>query len=368
MVKPLKYSLLTIIASLFLTNINLFAVNDHKRDLINYKINLHAGTVLPHHETLIYLNNEYVRSLEFAAWFNNKSIENTYNTILGAGYFFSGLGNKEVYGNFHALYFGMLNPVLSNVLPVQFKVGVGSAYVCKTFDLENNYLNRAIGSHINAYGQLSLTGKVPLFNNSVLLRPGISFHHISNGAAVAPNQGLNLLTVSAGIEFDLGQKHSGSLVLHRDTTEFARNRFSVVYAPGFKQVDRRIDKQIFTSSLLLEYGYMFTSGRSLGIGVGFFYNDTWAYIPYTRLERDETLLPFQSALHLSLQREKGPLEFFLHPGVYIFNPAKDWPYMTNRLGLRYRTADNITFQFSIKSHWLAIADYFEWGIGYQFRR
>ena len=335
---------------------------------VYYNLSIHAGSVLPHHISMVYLNREYLRSIELNVWFGNPEGQKTHNPVLGPGYFYSSLGNKDVYGNFHAAYFGMLNQRISKRLPVQLKTGLGIAYATKKFDLETNYFNRAIGSHLNAYGQISLSGKINIVDDKLIFRPGISFHHISNGRVVTPNQGINLLTLNAGLDFRSAHTHSGSFVLERDTITKGKGRFSVVFAPGIKDIDRRIDKQIFTSSLIFDYGYIYRPERSLGIGISFFYNKTGAYLPVTGTEKGDSFFPFQSALHISLQRDKGPLAFILHPGIYIYNQARDRPYMTNRLGIKYSFENNLTLQFSIKSHWIAIADYFEWGIGYEFNR
>jgi hypothetical protein len=341
-----------------------FPANDGR---VNYTLKIHAGTGLPHTISQVYFNQEYLRSIELNSWFDNQGKDEKNYSLLGAGYIFSNLGNYDVYGNYHAAFLGVLSPHIHKYLPVQFKMGLGIAYATKRYDVETNFLNRAIGSHLNFYGQLTFTGKFPV-SQKFLISPGVSFHHISNGTVMAPNQGINMLTFSAGMEIRPGHRHPGILALDRDRISEGRNRFSVIYAPGIKQVDRLIDKHIFTSSLIFDYGYNFLPERSIGLGISFFYNDTWAYFPYTREERDTELSPFQSALHLSLQKNMGPLAFIIHPGLYIYHPAREWPYQVNRIGLKYSLENNLTFQFSIKAHWLAVADYFEWGIGYEFNR
>lgn len=335
---------------------------------IFYNLNIHSGTVLPHHPSLAYLNRDYARSVEFNIWFDNPQYSKKYNSLPGAGYFFSSLGNNDVYGNLHAAYLNILNPNILGKLPVQFNIGVGLGYATKRFDIDDNYLNRAIGSHLNAYGRFSLSGEFPLVNDRWIFRPGISFHHMSNGAVVAPNQGLNLLTLHAGIGLRTGHEYPGRPTSDLDTLQRKRHRLAVIYAPGIKQMDRRIDKQIFTSSFIIDYGYRFNNSASAGVGLNFFYNDTWAYIPYVRTEKNQEISPFQSSLHLSLQLNRGPLAFIFHPGVYIYNEALEKTSMANRLGLKYSFTNNLTLQFAIKSHWFAIADYVEWGFGYEINR
>ncbi len=363
----LKYFFL-LLTSVFLTGAVCHAYNLESKRPINYSINFHFGSGLPHHPSQVYFNNEYIKSLELNAWFYDLNGKGSKNSIPGAGYFFSNLGNSGFYGNFHSLYLSLLNPPISSVVPVQFKLGFGIAYATKKFDIETNPFNRAIGSHLNAYGQISLTGRIAAGDEKLLIRPGVSFHHISSGSVVAPNQGINMVTFHAGFEFKSGHSHSGTIALERDITAGIKNRFSIILAPGTKQVDWRNDKQILTSSLIFDYGYIFRPQKSIGMGISLFYNDSWAYVPYTRTTRDESLSPFQSAFHISMQLNKGPLAFILHPGVYIYNTARDFPYLTHRLGIKYSLANNLTFQVSIKSHWFAVADYFEWGIGYEFTR
>lgn len=359
-----KY-LMALFLAFLISGFTLGTSSPEKKGRINYNINLHSGTALPHNDMLIYLNREFIRSLEANLWFGNPCHE-TNNPDLGAGYLFSNLGNRDVFGNIHAVYFSILNPLGAGNFSPDLKVNLGMAWATKRYDPHENYFNRGIGSHLNMYGQLAVAWKIPLLDDRWILRPGLSFHHVSNGAVVSPNSGINMLTLHAGLDFRSDHTHSGAFAIVRDRERDKKNRFSVVLAPGIKQMDRITDKQIFTSSLIFDYGYRFLPELSMGMGAGFFYNDTWAYHPY--FGRDESLSPFQIALHLSLQRDMGPLAFFIHPGTYIHMAARDIPYFTGRLGFRYKFENNLTASFAIKHHWFAIADYFEWGIGYEFKR
>jgi hypothetical protein len=335
-----------------------------KQRQIYYNFNLHSGTALPHNDMLIYLNREYIRGLETNIWFGNPDAGT--NTDLGAGYVFSNLGNRNVFGHIHAAYLSILNPLGRSNFSPDLKINLGMAWATKRYDPHDNPFNRGIGSHLNMYGQLAAAWKIPLADERWVLRPGFSFHHVSNGTVVSPNSGINMFTLHAGLDFRSGHTHRGTFTIERDTEPEGKNRFSVILAPGIKQMDRRIDKQIFTSSLVVDYGYRFLPELSIGMGAGFFYNDTWAYHPY--FGRDESLSPYQTAVHISVQRDMGPLAFFMHPGTYIRMPAREIPYFTGRLGVRYKFANNLTASFAIKHHWFAIADYFEWGIGYEFNR
>jgi len=322
--------------------------------------------MMPHNEMLDALNQEQIRGFEVNAWFGGSTAERINRPKLGAGYFFSNLGNHEVLGNIHALYMSILYPVYSGRFSVEFKPNLGVGYATKKHDPQHNARNRALGSHLNFYGQLSFTGRVPLAGSRWVFRPGISFHHASNGIVVAPNTGLNILTFHAGFDFRSDQGYPERLRLEETTYFNGRNRFAFYYAAGIKQVDREMDKQIFTSSLVFDYGFRLLPSLSIGAGMGLFYNETWRYL--SSGNSNGSLPPVQAAIHLSLQKDTGPLSFFLHPGTYIYLPGEEEvPYFTGRLGMRYKFANNLTLQFAIKHHWFALADYFEFGIGYELR-
>ena len=367
MTKFSKFIMAVIFKALLIsTTLPAFSIDDQEYNgRIHFNLSIHAGTILPHNDMLIYLNRDYIQSMELNAWFVNRSSTERSNPALGPGYLFSNLGNREVFGHLHAVYMSLINPAGSGRLPIDVKANLGIGYVTKRYSVDDNYFNRGIGSHLNMYGQLSLTGRIAVAEEWIF-RPGISFQHVSNGTIVSPNSGINMFTINAGMEFRSGHNHSGALAIDRDKKIEGRNRFTFTLAPGIKQMDRRIDTRIITSSLIANYGYMITPEISVGIGAALFFNDTWAWSPYA--ERDEDLPPFQSALHLSLQRDMGPLAFFLQPGSYLYMPAREIPYFTGRLGLRYKFQNNILAHFAIKHHWFAIADYFEWGIGYEFNR
>ena len=337
------------------------------KGVVYYSMSIHAGSMMPHYPLQASLNNDYIRGLDFSTYFLNSSKAELNHSALGLGYFMSNLGNNRVYGYVHSTYLSMLFPLLVNRFPVQLKLGLGPGYVTKKYDSEANTLNRAIGSHINAYGQISLTGGLPIAGEGWMLRMGMSFNHISNGLIFAPNQGINTVTLHAGLDFGSNHRHSGAFTIGRDSERKEKNRFTLTLASGVKEVDERAGKQILTSSLIFDYGYRFHPSFNAGVGINLFYNDTWAYLPY-RMDYMELPTPFQSSIHLALELDKNPIAIILQPGFYIYRPTDVIPDFTGRLGMRYSFRNNITLQFAIKHHWFALADYFEWGIGYRFYR
>ncbi|GEM_PF-2240487 len=341
--------------------------HDAQKNFLAYNLNIHYGAMLPHYPVIQKLNNENIRGLELLTWFRQpKNMNPKAIPVTGVGYYFSNLGNHDVLGNTHALSLNLMSTLGGDRLPIHFKAGLGIAYATQKHDPKRNPQNPAIGSHINAYGRLSLGMEVLRWSNKWILTPGVSFHHISNGSVVSPNQGLNLLTFHVGMEFHSSQSHSGSLVLKKREEIEKKNRLTIMLAAGIKQVHRTLEDQIVTSSLIIDYGYPIAAGTSMGLGLNLFYNDTWAQFPYFYNQQHKKPSPFQSAVHIGFRQDIGPLSLIVHPGIYILKPSEQTPWFTNRLGLKYTLPANFTAQFSIKHHWFALADYFEWGIGYNF--
>ena len=334
-----------------------------------FNLNIHQGTMTPHYALQAALKENRITGLDISGVFLNKNETTLQSTVIGLGYYFANLGNNDIYGFVHSAYLGMWFPLLTGSIPVQLKTALGPGYVTQKYHPSSNHLNRAIGSNFNAFGQISLTGNIHLMSDKWLLRTGISFNHVSNGLIVAPNQGINTLTFHAGLDLNTGISHSGAMSVGRRKYSPGRQSFNISVASGIKQVDEDTGKQIITSSLILDYGYMLLPALNTGLGVGFYYNDTWAFQRFnSTLDEDNPPIPFQSALHLVLELEKKPLAVVLNPGFYIYRPTDEIPWFTGRLGFRYYFRNNISLMFGIKHHWFALADYFEWGVGYRFLR
>jgi len=366
--KSICFLCILLFSSLPLLSINNGSQSDDK-GIVKLNLNIHHGTMTPHYALQAALKDNRITGLDISGVFLNKNETTLQSTAIGLGYYFANLGNNDIYGFVHSAYLGMWFPLLTGSIPVQLKMALGPGYVTQKYHSSNNPLNRAIGSHLNAFGQISLTGNIPLFSDKWLLRTGISFNHVSNGLIVAPNQGINTLTFHAGIDVDTGIRHSGAMSVGRRKYSPGRQSFNISVASGIKQVDEDTGKQIIASSLILDYGYMLLPDLNTGLGIGFYYNDTWAYPRFNNtLDEDNPPIPFQSALHLVLELEKRPLAVILNPGFYIYRPTDEIPWFTGRLGFRYYFRNNISLMFGIKHHWFALADYFEWGVGYRFVR
>ena len=333
-----------------------------------YNLNMLGGRMTPHYESQAIINDDYIWGIDFNTYFLKDETTKINKTAFGLGYFVSNLGNDDIFGFVHSTYFSLLIPISPNAIPIHLKIGLGPGYATKKYSPSTNPQNKSIGSNLNAYGQIGLSGGFPVKDDRLFLRLGFSFNHISNGLIVSPNQGINTITVHAGLDFASNHKHSGALSVGYEQQKKGKNRFALTYAMGIKEAGLSNGEQIITSSLIFDHGYRVTPSFSAGLGISLFYNDTWSYHPYTSPNTDLSPLPYQSALHLALELDKSPISIILHPGYYIYKPSEHTPNFTGRLGVRYSLSNNITFLFAIKHHWFALADFFEFGIGYKIYR
>ena len=180
----MKYRFL--IVSLFFSIIQaeIFAGNQNGI-LNNFYIDskVHYGFIIPHHKSIAYLLDKHVRGLELnisLPAYGNHIWEQLYRyPRTGAGYFFCDYGNPEVLGKVHAL-FGFMNiPIIrnhNNNHLLNYQIAFGMSYLTKRFDVYENYLNTAIGTHLNIYFRLGFDTKIPISEKFELLGE-IGFTH-----------------------------------------------------------------------------------------------------------------------------------------------------------------------------------------------
>jgi hypothetical protein len=72
------------------------------------------------------------------------------------------------------------------------------------------------------------------------------------------------------------------------------------------------------------------------------------------------------ALNLSYELKMGRFSYVFQPGFYLRNSYKKPGTISNKISLRYQWNHHWLTGITIKAHWLAIADFIEWGVGYRF--
>jgi hypothetical protein len=350
----------------------LIAQNSSWCDRLYLDAGYQYGFLMPHRDYISFFVKEHIQGFQVnAGLFTNgrKSWHKSYNyPQLGVGYHYSGLANPDVYGHLNAVYGYVDRYYLNRKHRFNFgnKLSLGGAYINKKFDLETNGTNLAIGSRLNAYVNYS-------FETTFRVAPLIDFKlgggitHVSNGSFKQPNKGLNFLTAFSGFSYSFNKNMSiEPLALQEDSS---KHQFLIMASLGYKQISRKYENSYMVEGISGEYAHLITGNSWGGAAITFYYDpslkkEIWIDDTITSKFKDN----IRVALNLSYELKMGRISYVFQPGVYLKNSYKKPGGISNRLSVRYQLSNKLSASFTIKAHWFAVADFFEWGIGYRWKK
>lgn len=331
---------------------------------------LHRGFLIAHRPSMEYLQRDHV-SILAASWMKqtegNKDWQAHYQSPLwGFSYRFFDLGNTDEIGYGHALSFQVLFPLLKKLgYKLAVRSGVGIGYIDKPFDALDNYKNLAIGSHINGTITAGIEGSMRL-TKKIELQTGIDFFHFSNGAARMPNLGINVPSLYGGIRYSLIEHKPTESTAETLITTNDRKVISVQLATGVKEKYPPGGPNYAIGSLQVQVNL--TRGHK-----GLFMAGAETIIDRSlpaKLEEDNLKGKIMDGqlrigVYAGAGLRLGRWDMSLQPGIYLLNEVKEDGDVYNRLQLKYHIPSGWSFSWGLKSHF-ARADYFEWGVGYEF--
>ena len=347
----------------------------HAQENTWVSVNTHYGFVIAHNENMLYLIQGHAPGAEvniFKTTSGKKQWQRAYNyPEIGVSAFYIYLSNPKELG------FGIsVNPYINFPLikrkrfSLKFKATVFSAgYLSKTFDPVTNFKNGAIGSHINGFVNLRLNAHYNLTDN-YRIEYGLGLSHFSNGAFKMPNLGINIPTLNLGLGYRISENKSKKIISDTSSIHLPKSKFQVVcYAGGFKaEVQPPIGNRYaaFTVSTSVDYlrsqKHRFILGAELGYNGGNIKRLDEGVVVNKKSDLLERGIKLGYALRI------GSLELPLEFG-YTFNTLckKSNSVYFSRIGMRYYCSNNLVVNFTLKTHW-AVADYWEFGAGYVFRK
>lgn len=276
------------------------------------------------------------------------------------------LANPEQLGNMEALYpytnIRLNNP--NRKVSLNIRLGAGLAYLTKAFDRMDNYKNAAIGSNLNGFVNLRLNTTLML-SKAWRLDAGVGLTHASNGAVRTPNLGLNLATVNVGLGYVFGNK---TCTYIKDTIAPTLKTWqpSVIAVMGIKELENPGGPKYLAYGLQGNVYRTLNYKNKLGGGIEMTYNNAtkqvWANDSvYNTKFSDIVQAGIKISYSFNMNKLSVPVDF----GAYVFKKqAYNGPFF-HRIGLRYLITKHIIASVTLLTHW-AKADYFEWGVGYQF--
>jgi hypothetical protein len=335
---------------------------------------LHYGFLASHHLELDVFKSHYPAfefSIQKATW-GKQQWEAIYGyPLIGISAWYSPLGGFKEIGSAFAIFPFINFPLVQDeVQSMNFRLGLGLAYLTKYYHPTQNYKNFAIGSNINIAGSLYLEYRRKI-SSMITLSAGLGLTHFSNGAIKTPNYGLNVVTANIGI----------TSYLTRPNPQLSKKMLPEVYKfefDGKKSIDIDFGFSMGLKNMSQQYGERFMvyalysnvfkqiSWKSkFGLGVDLTYDASDRFL----LERkDETIQSTASLLkpgvNVAYQLVISRLSFVFNFGLYLAGAERSEGDVYQRLTLRYLFMKNFFANMALNANW-GKAEYIGFGIGYQ---
>jgi hypothetical protein len=329
----------------------------------------HTGIALPLYKAISYLVKDDLYAFDLSLSFptcGKDFWEKMYRYPKpGIGYSYWSLGNNEILGKAHALY-GYINAPIFNraeKFSLNYQVSFGAAYLTKRFDKFENHLNRAIGSHLNAYVRFGIDSKIKLSPTCDLVI-GAGGAHFSNGKTKSPNYGINAASLSLGVNY----------LFNKDAIKFQETEIpaigkryvqSVMYYAGMKVYDNLLGKRYFLSAGSYNLERILNQRRKIGLGVDFFYDGSIreALAGSDGLPVNDFAKLVKAGFHASYAIRYKQIMIGIQVGHYVYSKYTVFTSVYNRISIQYLFTNNMIGSIAIKSH-MGKADCLEWGVGY----
>ena len=246
---------------------------------------------------------------------------------------------------------------------LNLRLGVGLCYITKAFDRITNHQENAIGSHVNGFVNLRLNTIIPV-SKSWRIDAGVGLSHASNGAIKTPNLGLNMAGIYGGLDYVFGNKN---LQYKKDSISKAKKEWhpSIIAVAGIKEMMPPGTQRYGAYGLQLNFYRTINHKNKIGGGVEMSYNNSLKkYLGEDSLSYATSNL-LRAGVKISYSFNMYRLSFPIDFGVYFYDKRNFDGIFFHRIGLRYMVTKHIIANVTLITHW-AVADYFEWGVGYQF--
>jgi hypothetical protein len=291
---------------------------------------------------------------------------------IGGTLFYIDYGNNSVLGRGISLSPYISFPViLSEIYHFHIRLSGGLALISRNYDVINNAENNVIGSRLNSTTQLKLINTLKM-SERWALQAALAFTHFSNGNIQKPNLGINSVTGNIGLQYRPndnpqtynvddekpyfkrfhGMLRTGIAINDGQTTNGSKFVIYCVTGAIAKQTSR-------FNRVLIGTDYEFRSDRYVALRASIDRQDEISRMDVSRIGvfiGDELLF--------------GNFALSLNMGVYV-NKFEGKPFfLYNKNGIVYyvpaqKNKPSLYMGIYLKSHF-AIADYFEYGLGYIF--
>ncbi|MDP4238586.1 MAG: acyloxyacyl hydrolase [Bacteroidota bacterium] len=398
----MKYSLLSL---LFILLAN--SLQAQTSEQYSFKFQGIYGHILPHDKHVTLLVENPVKGAELSIEFQTMGEKpwQQFNAfpIIGLGTVWLDLGNPQRLGNAFAVYPYISFPLIrSRYFNLNLKAGAGASYLTKNYKNTNknshgeilpfDSTNTAIGFPLNVYFSGGGSLEIPI-SKGLSLTAEYTWNHMSDGSAVVPNSGLNLLNGFLGVKYFPNYKKfnfPSKQILNEIPHKFT---FEVIASGGFRQLYYLDNKTYPIASLVFSAYRPISNNYRMGLGIDAFYDGVYDGTSlYTRNYITTNELKNKLRVGTSWQHELmlGRLTAGIDFGIYLYDPLKNtapyadaksgnlnkpliYPYnityedgwFYTRAKLKYALDNHLFLSLGLKTH-LQKAEFIEWGLGYRF--
>jgi hypothetical protein len=285
------------------------------------------------------------------------------NPQIGITYKFMDLGNREILGYSHTLFPFINIPIIqkSSAYKVGFSIGSGLAYLTKKYHFEENNLNLAISTNLNAFVDIGLFLEYRFYKKANLTA-GFHLSHFSNGTLKKPNYGLNYTLVNLGLKYDISELERFDNINYSFSDK--NNRFAILGLGSLKEINGIGGPKYSVLALSLEYSRQLHMLWRYGFSVDIMSDKSNAQtLNLEQIQWDNQLQLLKTGITFNTEFIFDRLSAVFYFGGYTYNKSRHAKneFVYQRLGLRYRFTNNLWLHLALKTHW-NVADYIELGV------
>lgn len=332
------------------------------------RVKINYGYISSHHPEMKILSKRHFNlyQFDFFQQTDGRALWQSYYNYpeIGVSYCYSNLGNNKILGSLHAIYPYIDFPFLrTKTWTIIFRFGVGCGYISNPFDLETNYKNSAIGSHINAMGSFEIKTRLKL-SEQLHISSGLSAIHVSNGTMSSPNSGINVPSIFFAVDYSFQKEQPVLSKFEKPKFEKLKWKPNIFAAFAIKDNQPGESPKYFTGLLSFNLMRKYSFSRSWGFGLDFDYDQSDISSFGDEVKPGEIDLRFVrpgiKAIH---EWHVSRLTIGVQMGAYIYTFDNRNGSFYDILLLMYRVSKNINVGVALKTHW-AKADFVSFGLQY----
>jgi hypothetical protein len=327
----------------------------------------HQGAIFPHRKEVNEIVEGHTNGVEISfvkATTGKKRWQQLYHLPqVGISALAINLGNPNELGFGYGLFPFLELPITQGKINWNIKMGYGLGVIEQPFHKKENYKNVAIGSHVNAIIYFNSMLDLKLFKE-LTFSAGASLIHYSNGSSAQPNLGINIISLTSGMNYTFGKKE----VEVREVGSARVLTWNNLVTSGLamKEVAPIDGPPYWVSTLSFNRMKSRTEKSSFGFSADLFYNSSLSAL----IDRDSSVSStdldnFRVGIIGLYSFDVGEFSVLLGAGAYLYSNYKGNGVIYNKLETRYWVSDQLFFRFGVKTH-LAAADFVEYGVGYKF--